>query len=67
MCVRVCVLITTLQKLKYEIHTKSGMNQEFTPCIPIFGMKCILFGMKYILRFLQCILKYYLKIYTIFI
>ena len=31
----------TLLKRKYEIHTKIGMIQEFTPCIPIFGMNNI--------------------------
>ena len=33
--------IVSLQKQKYEIHTKIGMTQEFTPCIPILGMNNI--------------------------
>ena len=31
----------SLLKRKYEIHTKIGMIQEFTPRIPLFGMNNI--------------------------
>ena len=48
----VYVIITTKQhtllKRKYEIHTKIGMIQEFTPRIPHFGMNNIPMSMYYI-------------------
>ena len=37
-----------LLKRRYEIHTKIGMIQEFTPRIPLFGMNNIPMGMHYI-------------------
>ena len=42
------IYIHTLLKRRYEIHTKIGMIQEFSPCIPLFGMNNITMGMYYI-------------------